>query len=431
MELTAVSCENYKAFKRRQQLEMRPLTVLIGKNSSGKSAIARLPLLIGRALSKRSTSAIDLEFDGLDFGRSFKDVVHNRISHGRAGLGATFSDASGRTVQLWCWIQNFDEYRLQVVTEWELTSSDGFQVKLEWAGTDPLEEASNYRASGLYSGPVEVRFQGLLPDQISFPNGENAATASVRSSLHTIEGDMAPALERLDYLGAFRRQPERSYRYAGGMPKGVGIVGAQAPQVLAAAHAQQRQYGAFLESIKEWYRANLGWQLSVSPAGEGFELVLHSPDDPTVTINLVDAGHGMSQVLPLLVQRKFEELGGEGAAIEVVEQPELHLHPAAHGALADLYVLAALRPRTRLIVETHSESFVLRVRRWVADGRLPPDRVLLYWVDDEQRPGSQLTPIHITRGGEVDYWPTGVFSEDFEEVRQIREAQRKAPTGEA
>ncbi|OQY48068.1 MAG: hypothetical protein B6247_25630 [Candidatus Parabeggiatoa sp. nov. 2] len=51
MKLTALSFENYKAFSKRESIEVRPLTILIGRNNAGKSAISRLPLLIARALS--------------------------------------------------------------------------------------------------------------------------------------------------------------------------------------------------------------------------------------------------------------------------------------------------------------------------------------------------------------------------------------------
>ncbi|MCP4108064.1 MAG: ATP-binding protein, partial [Desulfobacteraceae bacterium] len=90
MKLTAISFENYKAFQKRESVEIRPLTILIGRNSSGKSIIARLPLQIAHSLSSRAESPLDLEFDGLSFGSSFTDMIHNRLPHGAVGIGANF-----------------------------------------------------------------------------------------------------------------------------------------------------------------------------------------------------------------------------------------------------------------------------------------------------------------------------------------------------
>ena len=68
MELVELRFENYKAFHRPATLELRPLTLLIGRNSAGKSAVARLPLLLSRALSGPAKSPVELEVDSVDFG---------------------------------------------------------------------------------------------------------------------------------------------------------------------------------------------------------------------------------------------------------------------------------------------------------------------------------------------------------------------------
>jgi predicted ATPase len=68
MDLVGLSFQNYKAFPERESVEIRPLTVLIGRNSSGKSAIARLPLLLAGALSERAEAPIELDVEGGDFG---------------------------------------------------------------------------------------------------------------------------------------------------------------------------------------------------------------------------------------------------------------------------------------------------------------------------------------------------------------------------
>jgi predicted ATPase len=108
--------------------------------------------------------------------------------------------------------------------------------------------------------------------------------------------------------------------------------------------------------------------------------------------------------------------------LDIIEQPELHLHDAAHAALGDLLLSAVAEDAGNLIVETHSESLVLRVRRRVAEG-LSPDRVAIVYVEDNGD-GSRLRRIALRSDGETDWWPEGVFSESFVEVKAIRRAQR-------
>lgn len=74
MALTGLSFQNYKAFPGTESIEIRPLTILIGRNSSGKSAIARLPLLLAASFSKHAQAPLALEVEGVDFGASFVDL---------------------------------------------------------------------------------------------------------------------------------------------------------------------------------------------------------------------------------------------------------------------------------------------------------------------------------------------------------------------
>ena len=76
------------------------------------------------------------------------------------------------------------------------------------------------------------------------------------------------------------------------------------------------------------------------------------------------------------------------------------------------------------MVETHAEMLLLRARRWVAEGRLSPEDVAIYWVDDLGGAGAQLRRIGVSGDGEVEHWPEGVFYEDYEEVLAIRRAVR-------
>ena len=417
MRLTGLSFENFKPFSKRIDVELAPLTVLIGRNSSGKSALARLPLLIGRALSPEATAPIELDASGVDFGASFLDLIHNRTPHGSIGLGATFTDGT-RRIAFHSTVQHVDEFMLQVVSKCTWSSSDGPSATLSWLGREPLDDPGDYTVeySGGSSGDVKASFKGLLPT-IATPE-----FAAWKDDLQRLKVEMSRAFERMGYQGPFREGPKRQYRFPGGLPQSVGVSGSEAPALLGADFLRQK--GVVLKEVGNWFAKHLGgWPLGISRSGDSFSLVLVSPDTNTVEVNLSDAGTGLSQVLPLVVQRLFEATTGKAGGIEIIEQPELHLHPAAHGPLADLYIAASAEPDTCFIVETHSENFLLRLRRRIAEG-LDPKRVRLYWINDSARPGSQVEEIHIHENGDVSNWPKSVFSEDFEEVRAIRDAQR-------
>lgn len=166
--------------------------------------------------------------------------------------------------------------------------------------------------------------------------------------------------------------------------------------------------------------------VEVEPYGDGGFSVVIRDRNTSAPINLVDTGVGLGQVLSLVVQRMLDETMERSGGVEIVEQPELHLHPQAHGAIADLYVDAvAAGSETRFIIETHAENVLLRIRRRVAEGRIRPEQVAVYWARDVEVEGSRLMPIHIDEEGDVDVWPAGVFSEDFDEAKALARARAR------
>ena len=96
--------------------------------------------------------------------------------------------------------------------------------------------------------------------------------------------------------------------------------------------------------------------------------------------NLVDVGYGISQALPVIV----ELLRPNGAAQLLLQQPEVHLHPSAQAELGSLFCEIAAQGR-QLIVETHSDHLIDRVRMDVRDGKSdlkPEDVRILYFERD-------------------------------------------------
>jgi hypothetical protein len=417
VELTGLSFRNYKAFPGRHSIEVRPLTILIGRNSSGKSAIARLPLLLGASLSERAQAPLELAGDGFDLGGSLLDIIHDRKPHGNVDVGATFHDERGGKHELSATVQYYADLSLQVITELRVKTPNR-ELKLVRFSEAPDADPGLYHASedGAPEEAEEVSFTGLLP-----------TSGDYGGAIAECLQDPAWFLQNIIYLGPFREASQRSYRFPGGLPQNVGRSGATAPALLAA--DVRRHGGTVLKAIAEWYREHLGgWILDVDldTNGTTFSLVLRKPDAPSVGINLVDVGTGLSQVLPVIAQRLFEQVTGKHGSLEIVEHPELHLHPGAHGSLADLYIGALEVPGTRFIIETHSENFLLRIRRRIAEKTLLPEQVRIYWVDDSQGNGSRIVPIDVLPDGEVSTWPKGVFSEDFDELKAIRAAQRRA-----
>jgi predicted ATPase len=112
-----------------------------------------------------------------------------------------------------------------------------------------------------------------------------------------------------------------------------------------------------------------------------------------------------------------------GADITIIEQAGLHLHPSAHAHVAYRIAEAAKQTGKTYMVESHSENFVLGLRNMIAHKKLTPADVAIYYIDhDGESATAQL--YEIEKDGSMSDWPSGVFAEDFELLKEINKAAR-------
>lgn len=417
MPLVSVSVENYRCFATRQTLELRPITVILGRNNSGKSALARSPLVLSKGV--KTDSPLPLDLDQLDneiAAPSFIDLVHGMRPHGSIKIGLAFIGVEFPTLHIEVSIQNVDEWKIQVVSHLKITTAER-EFTLEWIpGSDPRPDERFYKiTSG--SDVIEsasVHFEGLLPISVS---GESELADSISNIARKARNEFSS----IRYLGPFRERPSRLHKLPSRMPLEVGPHGESAAGMLA--NDMARGQGQLISQVNEFLSDNLpGWSIEVAEHGEMYSVLFRSTADRTIAVNASDVGTGVAQALPIFVQRAMDYLQPPGRdVLEIIEEPELHLHPSAHALLADLYLAAARHSGVRFLIETHSETLLLRLRRRIAEG-LPPENVAIYFVEDIGG-SSKARMIEIDALGNLDYWPRGVFTEDLDETRALVSAQ--------
>ncbi|MEK2488560.1 DUF3696 domain-containing protein [Kitasatospora purpeofusca] len=412
MSLERFSLENYRCFRERQEVELGKITVVLGRNNSGKSAVVRaLPLL---STGIRGDSPYPLDLDLVQgFTPSFADLIHGSSPHGRIHIGASFGIADGKVVSVTAEVQNIANQGMHLVSSLEI--SCGSEVaNLSWV-PGPDAYSPEKRAYLVDGREQKVGFRGLLPDAADWSD----SVGGVRGVTRMIREE----LDEIRYLGPFRESPERFFRTPARALGSVGYRGERALGMLAADEMYGR--GLIVREVNVLLAGILpGWRLEVTDVGSGMYIPkLRSLRDADLVVHIDEVGTGVVQFLPIVIQRAVDRVESPAKpVIEIVEEPELHLHPSAHAAIADLYVDAAQRSQVRFLVETHSENFLLRLRRRVAERKLRPEDVKIYFV--EQAEGSAtLRKIEVDTLGNLDYWPRGVFAEDFEEVRALADAQ--------
>ncbi|MBX7265828.1 AAA family ATPase [Micromonospora sp. Llam7] len=409
MPLRRIVLENYRCFRDRQEIELAPVTVVLGKNNSGKSVLTRAPLVIATGFDTTSTAPLDLDrlhplpVDG------FPDLIFEQSTHGRFTLGVEVEGRGAFAME--ASIRYVDEDRSAYVSGLRVTA-EGESVEYR------LQPTIEVTAKGLIydiqrgqdSTTKPVTFAGLLPHYFEFQRYWPG------------KRPWLPSLGPIRFLSAYRDRPERQHRLPFGTAREVGEQGQGVYGILADDRA--RRSGELIERVNVLLAHIVpDWRIEEIPAGPLWSTVL-TRRGSQVRVNLADAGTGLAQVLPILVQCALDELrGGTVKPLQIVEEPEMHLHPGAHAALADLYLDTARETGTRFLIETHSETLLLRLRRRIAEGACQPDTVAVYVV--EQKDGvSTVQRVSIDELGNLGVgWPDGYFSQDYEEARALATAQ--------
>ena len=405
MELRDFSVERYKGYARRVDVELAPLTILVGSNNSGKTALAQaVPLLAGGLAPSDSDARepLPLKSFGIRHGEGFEDLVTGRAAHGRLGLSVTLRGASGEAT-LSATVRNVvtpGRAPERQISEWRL-QNDGREVVAERQG---FGDAADYQISvpGVPTEQRPVAWRGLLPRH---PPARADWIGPQIEALAT----WAAGVRHLRCPRSLLPSPFRATERA---PASIGPDGCDTPLALAADDRLR-------ESVRDWYRKTFGVRIDLVAQGRYFDLVTGTPLG-NGDVRIGQAGRGLSHVLPVAVTALSARDAGPG--VDVIEHPEAELHPAAHADIAELLLENRAGPPRPLIVETHSEMILLRARRWVAEGRLAASDVLVYWVHTEPGRGSMVDKIRIRRNGEMETWPDGAFTENYEEILAIRRA---------
>lgn len=373
--LKSIYIKNYKAFQKEQTLEVRPVTVLIGKNSSGKSSIMKLLPLFQRATSETMTAPLMLSNKGVTLGSRYEELFYN-YNLMDLGLGLKFDNGNSFKVTYAINNGRLFVYNYEVISNvskfQEMVSPDGFPI-LKGLKFPKATEKLGIAADSLilnadYIGPIRIS----APKEISFEGNNDIVS--------------------------------------------VGLKGENSYSALLNSYLSD---GKLYEEVSKWFEENLeGQKLSFKqngPSTGSYSLYVRHED---IDVNISQVGQGLSQVLPIIVasflNNEVDVLG--------IEQPALHLHPAAHANVAYRIAESAKQLKKKYLVESHSENFILGLRNLVAnpDIDFSSNDVIIYYVNHDDT-GAVLDKIEILPNGEMTTWPVGIFSESFDLMSEIME----------
>lgn len=454
--LTSLHIKNFKAWKDTGPIRLAPLTIIFGANSAGKSSLGHLLLALKQTtLSADRKRPLHLGDDNalIDLG-TFAECLHNHNLKNalefELGWRIPGKDLEARDPLSQ---QKFAGDELQLVVT--LSADAKEQPRVDKLGYRLLRKhvnrlAVNYfrdEKNKLDMSSSEYKFiknTGRVwpldePDKFYRISDQSRARFQNAEFLSDFALSTEAALSSVYYLGPLRDYPKRIYSWSGETPESVGQKGEFAIASILAASAQDRKLNRgprkhltrFDTFIAQWLK-DLGIidSFVVKPVADGrkeYEVLVKTHATAS-EVKITDVGFGVSQVLPALVQAFYCPPN----STIWMEQPEIHLHPQVQAELADVFISATQAgengtPRhVQLIVESHSEHFLNRLQRRVAEGTIKSEDVAVYFC---RRAGSatELEPLRLNTFGEIENWPENFFGDEMADIagRTLAAMQRK------
>lgn len=470
-----LSVENFKSFATKQSIKLAPITLIYGPNSSGKSSLIQALMLLKQSLTRPSEQGgLVSNGDFVDLG-DYAAMAHNHDVVSKIKFSCSYSPPKGTVKSDWESSlmslpkghrrsheltyslsgknrRNRNEeftYLSNIKTTYGSDKSDSasafnLDLKSELISRENAEKAQRLKHSRVFNFASEASRDSLFSylsklkfiskehhteivrdlNDISFTSDLNYATpssvtiedkidsgfgAALTNNIVTLVAkDIQEAFNTITYLGPLRSHPSRFYA-----PKGdqSGSVGKQGENTARFIYEKSPEITG---EINEWFKNfEIPYTLTAESIGSevtGSVICLQLKDLRTqVVVGPSDVGFGIGQLLPIIVEGIVRS-----ESTICVEQPEIHLHPRLQAHLANFFIETS--KTNQWIVETHSESLMLRMQNKVKQKEIKPSDISIIYVHPTME-GARIIEIPMDDDGDfLVEWPEGFFEERFKET---------------
>ncbi len=415
--ITKITVGGYKSIAQEQSIEIRPLTILAGANSSGKSSIMQ-PLLLLKQTLEAPYDPGPLLLNGPNVQITSAEQIFSRNTHKRPssifhiGIGTNadavttyFKKLTGKAID----VQSMTETRGTRSNTFKtgMTSEQLFRlapaaIKQFFSN---LPHVSPNDSFALLSKNQEQPVFSVSRERCFLEPTMKAGMINFRFT--TLTDIVGTSVRKLIHLPGLRSNPARTYAVSAIGDEYLGIFDYYVASLIV---QWQSDKAHSLELLcKHLVILGLTSTVVAKPINDTqVELrvgrTLNS--DNKDVISIADVGLGVSQTIPVLVALLVAKPG----QLVYLEQPEIHLHPRAQTAMAHVLADAAIRG-VRVVAETHSSLLLLGIQTLVAEGKLPPGLVKLHWFTRGDDGATTIRSADLDEGGRFGDWP-----EDFDDV---------------
>lgn len=418
--------EDFRCFAGRHEVPIRPLTLLVGENSTGKTSFLAAmraahdgmepnfneePFRLGSydQIANNQGRPANSFVVGMQFSLESPDFPENGASHQLVRVESRFRSRDEQpSVSEFC--ASAGEYRLRA----ERLQGEELGLSFSVRDRTVLEQSLPQETTGAHASLLGLLWPSL---NRAVSSRSKAATSFMQEhgeSLQVLLFSVEIELSHRPYaLAPIRTSPRRTYDPVAEprRPEGSHI-----PMTLAAWLAgEHKLYSNELNEFgqESGLYSNLGIRKLGDKGSDPFQIEV-KPAQDGMARNLIDVGYGVSQAIPIIA----DCVSASFAATLLVQQPEVHLHPRAQAAIGSFFAQLATNRHDPVVVETHSDYLVDRVRMDVRDEKITPSDVMILYFEQGDR-GVDIHPIELDAAGRVVDIPPGYRSFFLEEDRRF------------
>lgn len=411
---TSLRLINFKAWEDTGTIALKPVTMLLGTNSSGKSSLIQSLLLLKQTVQSPDRS-IHLNLGGnetndlFNFG-NFDDVLkYGTRSPREFSIAFSFEAHEPSRINEGRFSCSYRQTAVGATAIQELTLSTG-----EHRFRAVRKEKENYAIFADGNRP-HAKDKNLAPERsIALSAGAIASLGNKGAIAEDLSLALRRELENICYLGPFRRKPERDYVWNKTAPGQIESDGHRTIDVLlSGALSKDSRQNEILKGISYWLaRMKVAEKLTIKQLGRSsrYEIMVHKDG---VAANLRDVGIGIPLILPVLVAGYFALPG----STVILEEPEIHLHPLAQSVLAEFFVTLSRSRHIQFIVETHSEHLFRRMQTLIARKETSTEQIAMLFVE-RVADNAILRKLKVDEFGRVSNWPQYFFGDALGETRE-------------
>lgn len=421
--ITAIAVRGYKSLSQVQRIEIRPLTILAGANSSGKSSMMQPMLLLKQTLEAPYDPGV-LLLNGPNVRITSIDQLLPKDIHGPCTQSFSieceidFGVSNINKVEIT--FKKSPEKGLDIESmTYQLGEEETITIYPEMPHEEimkviPSMVRKMYDALLFNTQPTlsKNNFHWIIKRNrcfLSFAMISKEENQIFSISPAIFANELVQHIQNIIHLSGLRGNPERTYK--------TSAVGEQFPgdfkEYVASIlyHWQQTQHENISFVSNALQELGLTWKVEAKPVEDTrVELrvgrLTHGKSNSAHdVVSIADVGFGVSQALPIIVALFAAQPG----QIVYLEQPEIHLHPNAQHKMAKLLADAARRG-VRVVVETHSSLLLTGIQTLVASGELSPELVKLHWFTRTSGV-THIDSMDLDETGSFGEWP-----QDFDDV---------------